>query len=210
MGTVVVAPTGPPDMILSTPHPSDHMLVRNPIAPAATNRGARAGPDPFPNATPIRFSHSAVTESRAARAAAADRGDAHCAQFVSGRQLGCGSDNITNFPFAVTSHRAKLALSATSETGGSITTSPSAPPGGVLGLHGSSIASSVRRRGTMSWTSLGPRVQSRHVPYCSLCAGTPHAVYVRTSQSFAARFAGDPVSRGPMESISTCASDAAC
>ena len=37
----------------------------------------------------------------------------------------------------------------------------------------------------------------------------PQDLYVRTSQSFAARFAGEPVSRGPIESMSTCARRAA-
>ena len=53
-----------------------------------------------------------------------------------------------------------------------------------------------------------PRRQPRHVPYVSLRASTPHEPYIFTAQSLAASCRGEPVRRGPTESISTWASEA--
>jgi hypothetical protein len=47
-----------------------------------------------------------------------------------------------------------------------------------------------------------PRSQFIHVPYCSLRASIPQLWNICTAQSFAALWAGDPLSRGPMESSS--------
>src|SRR6476661_2123317 len=124
-------------------------------------------------------------------------------QLESGRQVGCWKLVRTIFPLTDFTQFITPAESLVWETGGTMTTSPEMPPAGVPGLHGTTSASRFFVRGATSSARLNPRVQSRHVPYCSFFAVIPIAPYVFTIQSLAERFCGDPVSRGPMESIST-------
>ena len=80
----------------------------------------------------------------------------------------------TSFPFACGNHATKAELSATS---GRMT--PRARTGrlrGVGGLQASIVASRVRIRGATRSRCVLPRRQLRHVPYCSLRTGMPHAV----------------------------------
>ena len=94
----------------------------------------------------------------------------------SGRQVGCGMLTSTSLPFTPPSQRAKPALSP-------IVRRPaersrrrrSCRRRASRALHACIVASSTRRRGATSSSPLGPRVQSRQVPYCSFFASTPHA-----------------------------------
>jgi hypothetical protein len=67
-------------------------------------------------------------------------------------------------------------LSPISAAVGMMTTSAVTPPAGVAALQACIVASSTRTRGATSSRPLGPRVQSRHVPYCSFLASIPHAL----------------------------------
>src|SRR5690242_5580832 len=70
------------------------------------------------------------------------------------------------------------------------------------GLQASIVASRVRTRGVSRSRWVMPRRQLRQVPYCSLRASTPQLRSRATAQLLAARCAGEPLRRGPMESIS--------
>src|SRR5205823_4309860 len=60
---------------------------------------------------------------------------------------------------------------------------------------------SVRTRGLTRSTCDGPRRHERQVPNFSFFASIPQLLYIDTSQSCAPRTLGEPVRRGPMESI---------
>src|SRR4051812_24064640 len=116
-------------------------------------------------------------------------------------------ETSTNFPFACGNHATSAALSRTS---GRMTVVPvtSLPP--VPALHARSVPSSVRTRGVIRSTCVVPRRHPFHLPYCSLRASTPQLLYVATSQSLPRLMPGDPVRRGPIESLNTCVSLYAC
>src|SRR5688500_2061458 len=113
----------------------------------------------------------------------------------------------TNFPRACGSHATNAELSRNS---GWMTVDPetSRPP--VPALHASSDHSSDRTRGVSRSMCVVPRRQPRHLPYSSLRASTPPLLYVATSQSLPRFILGDPVKRGPIESLNTCDSLYAC
>src|SRR3982750_1024934 len=98
----------------------------------------------------------------------------------SGRQVGCGMLISTSFPFTLGSQRTNPALSADSDARGMMATSAVMPRGGVGALQACIVASSWRARGETSISPLGPRVQSRQVPYGSFFAGNTHDAQART------------------------------
>ena len=118
------------------------------------------------------------------------------------RHICCGALINTNLPRTVSNH--SRAVCSVRPAGG-ITTSPSTMPL-VAGLHASNSASSVCTLGSTMSTCSIPARHPFHVPYCSFRAVTPQLSYSSTNQSCAAARPGVPASRGPMRSMSTCAS----
>ncbi len=114
------------------------------------------------------------------------------------RQVSSGIDASTKAPLSDDSARAMAAESAAT---GRTTTLASTGRPLVPSLQASSVASRVRTLGWIRSTWVKPRSQPRQVPYCSLRASIPHFWYIETSQSLPRLSRGEPVSRGPTESI---------
>ena len=134
-------------------------------------------------------------------------GVALAVQLSVGRQVGCGADTSTNFPFACGSHRTNSVLSAKR---GRTTVVAVTFFDLVPGLHASMVPSRVRTRGDRRSMCEWPRRQPRHVPTCSFFPSAPHCLYSDTSQSLAAFWRAVPDRRGPSESSSTCPSRCTC
>ena len=128
-------------------------------------------------------------------------------QSSDGRQVGHAGESNTILPFAFGSHFTNSVLSL--NFGRTIASAATGVPL-VPGLHASIVPSSDRTRGATSAMFDVPRRQPRHVPYCSRFASMPQALYCPITQLLAARIPGLPVSRGPIESNSVCASFWTC
>ena len=176
-----------------------------PSAPASSSRTGRVRVVSPVRAT--RSSHASAAASRRCFICSNDSAVAHLAQFSSGRQVGCAKEISTNLPRACGSQAAN---SCSVRKSGSTTAGPCTgwPP--VPGLHASIVPSSVRTRGCTRSTCVMPRSQPRQVPYCSARAWIPQPRYCAMAQSLASFCCGVPVSRGPMESSSDCASRSSC
>jgi len=148
---------------------------------------------------PTRSFHSAMARSRSAAMRPVVSGRANHSRLSGARQLGSGRETSTNLPRTSDSDASKAPGLPAS---GRITTSASTGPS-VAGLHAAAMPSSVRTRGAMRSMWVMPRSHPRQVPYCSLYASMPHSAYFASAQSLAPAMAGEPVRRGPIESIIT-------
>ncbi len=149
-----------------------------------------------------RSRHLLRSVSRSAAIRARTSGVAHRSNDSSARQLDCTTSISTSFPFARGSHASSAARVVRL---GRMTTSDSSAPL-VGGLYASIVPSSVRSRGDTRSTCVTPRFHPRQVPYCSSRAGMPQDWYFAWIHFCALESSGLPVRRGPMESMSVCAS----
>src|SRR5699024_8977601 len=105
---------------------------------------------------------------------------AYSSQVPSGLPVVCNIDAITNLPFTLGNHLAKLAESLTFS--GNRITSAVTPFFEVAGLQANCIPCKDCTRGdTMSICEM-PRSQALHSPHCWFSASIPQLLYLSTTQ----------------------------
>src|SRR5690625_5146236 len=121
---------------------------------------------------------------------------ANSSQVASGLPVGCNIDAITNFPFTLGNHLAKLIESLIFS--GNKITSAVTPFFEVDGLQANCIPYNDCTRGETISICEMPRSHALHSPHCWFSASIPQLLYLLTTQWCDASISGVPTKRGPI------------